>query len=80
MNRRSIAAAAFSIAAIAAGTGVPVAAASTAHPTTAHSGVAFTKQDGGRDGFAKWIGPRHGVVEASAADAFMKITGPDVSV
>ncbi len=67
MNRKSIAAAAFSIAAIAAGTGVPIAAASTAtHPTAENAATAFSKQDAARS---------H--VLADAAGAFMKITGPD---
>jgi hypothetical protein len=80
MNRTSIAAAAFSIAAIAAGAGVPVGVASSgAHPTTGDSAAAFAKQDTPQGvGFAKWIGPRHTIVEAGAAGAFMKITGPDV--
>jgi hypothetical protein len=78
MNRRSIAAAAFSIAAIAAGAGVPVAAASSArHLATEDVAAAFAKVDGpgtpagpqAASAFAKWV----------PAAAFMKITGPDAS-
>lgn len=81
MNRKSIAAAAFSIAAIAAGTGVPVAVASTAaYPTTENAAIAFSKQDHPRPqvladaagAFAKVAGPKNTVAIADAQAAFLK--------
>jgi hypothetical protein len=69
VNRKSLAAAALSIAAIGSGAGVPVSLASSqARPLAGKGGAAFSKQDVGRD--------RPQVIAVAAA-AFTKVSGPE---